>query len=366
MIAAGSRLRHHPRTRRDAPQRHSLLRRHSRQLCLERLDTDGRRLNAVVTLTPEIALREAALADAERQGGLDRGPLHGIPYGMKDIVAAAGAPTTWGAAPFRDQASAQEATVTRKLRDAGAVLVAKLATVEIAGGMSYKNPNAAFTGPTANPWDEGRWTSGSSSGPGAAVAAGAVPFAIGSDTSGSILYPAAFTGISGLRATYGRVSRAWRHDPVLDARSPRPDVPHGGRLRPGAGSHRRPRPRRSCEPARALSLRATAPGARSGFRFGVIDGACDGISPEVAANFATSLDLLQQHRNARNRGTAGFPLWRAHQHDRRGRGLCRLRRFHCRRRLVRSDIAAFRRRIASPPRFCPRMTISAPNASATV
>ena len=120
---------------------------------------------------------------------------------MKDIVAVVGAPTSWGAAPFRDQSFAQEATVTRKLRDAGAVLVAKLATVEIAGGMGYKNPNAAFTGPTANPWDEERWTSGSSSGPGAAVAAGAVPFAIGSDTSGSILYPAAFTGIAGLRAT---------------------------------------------------------------------------------------------------------------------------------------------------------------------
>ena len=124
--------------------------------CLARLDSDGRRLNAVVTLTPEIALREAALADAELRGGLDRGPLHGIPYGMKDIVAVVGAPTSWGAAPFRDQRFTEEATVTRKLRDAGAVLVAKLATVEIAGGMSYKNPNAAFTGPTANPWDEGR------------------------------------------------------------------------------------------------------------------------------------------------------------------------------------------------------------------
>jgi aspartyl-tRNA(Asn)/glutamyl-tRNA(Gln) amidotransferase subunit A len=261
--------------------------------CLGRLESDGRRLNAVVTLTPEIALREAALADAELRGGLDRGPLHGIPYGMKDIVAVAGAPTTWGAAPFRDQSFAQEATVTRKLRDAGAVLVAKLATVEIAGGMSYKNPNAAFTGPTANPWDEGRWTSGSSSGPGAAVAAGAVPFAIGSDTSGSILYPAAFTGIAGLRATYGRVSRhgamtlCWTLDRLGPMARTAEDC---GLVLEAIAGH---------DPADQASLRepyrySDRRRRRGSFRFGVIDGACDGISPEVEANFNASLDLLRQ------------------------------------------------------------------------
>jgi aspartyl-tRNA(Asn)/glutamyl-tRNA(Gln) amidotransferase subunit A len=260
---------------------------------LARLDSDGRRLNAVVTLTPDIALREAALADGELHGGLDRGPLHGIPYGMKDIAAVVGAPTTWGAAPFRDQSFTQEATVTRKLRDAGAVLVAKLATVEIAGGMSYKNPNAAFTGPTANPWDEGRWTSGSSSGPGAAVAAGAVPFAIGSDTSGSILYPAAFTGIAGLRATYGRVSRhgamtlCWTLDRLGPMCRTAEDC---GLVLEAIAGH---------DPADHASLRESYRYSerrrrQRGFRFGVIDGACDGISPEVEANFNASLDLLRQ------------------------------------------------------------------------
>ncbi|MBW4023120.1 MAG: amidase [Proteobacteria bacterium] len=264
------------------------------RLFLERLERDGRRLNAVVTLTPEIALREAALADAERQGGLDRGPLHGIPYGMKDIVAAAGAPTTWGAAPFRDQVFAQEATATRKLRDAGAVLVAKLATVEIAGGMAYKNPNAAFTGPTANPWDEGRWTSGSSSGPGAAVAAGAVPFAIGSDTSGSILYPAAFTGISGLRATYGRVSRAgamtlcW----TLDRLGPMARTAEDCGLVLEAIAGPDPADHASLrEPYRYAVGRTRREG---GFRFAVIDGCCEGVEPEVQRNFEASLALLEQ------------------------------------------------------------------------
>jgi aspartyl-tRNA(Asn)/glutamyl-tRNA(Gln) amidotransferase subunit A len=261
--------------------------------CLARLDGHGRRLNAVVTLTPEIALREATLADAELRGGLDRGPLHGIPYGMKDIVAVTGAPTTWGAAPFADQTFAYEGTVTRKLRDAGAVLVGKLATVEIAGGMVYNNPNAAFTGPTANPWDEGRWTSGSSSGPGAAVAGGLVPFAIGSDTSGSILYPAAFTGIAGLRATYGRVSRAgamtlaW----TLDRLGPMCRTAEDCGLVLEAIAGHDPADHASLREPYRYSGRARR---AQGFRFGVIDGACDGISPEVAANFAASLDLLRQ------------------------------------------------------------------------
>jgi aspartyl-tRNA(Asn)/glutamyl-tRNA(Gln) amidotransferase subunit A len=260
---------------------------------LERLEAHGRRLNAVVTLMPEIALREAALADGERHSGLDRGPLHGIPYGLKDIVAAVGAPTTWGAAPFRDQSFAKDATVTRKLRDAGAVLVAKLATVEIAGGMVYNNPNAAFTGPTANPWDEGRWTSGSSSGPGAAVAGGLVPFAIGSDTSGSILYPAAFTGIAGLRATYGRVSRAgamtlaWTLDRLGPMARTAEDC--GLVLEAIAG------PDRDDHASLHSPYRYAGRARRTGgFRFGVIDGCCDGIAPEVEANFMASLDLLRQ------------------------------------------------------------------------
>src|SRR5207244_1747872 len=136
-----------------------------------------------------------------------RGPLHGIPYGAKDLLATAGIPTTWGAAPLRNQTFDFDATVIRRLEEAGAVLVAKLAMVELAGGMGYRQPNASFTGPGISPWGAEAWSGGSSSGSGSAVGAGLVPFAIGSETWGSILSPAAFCGITGLRPTYGLVSR---------------------------------------------------------------------------------------------------------------------------------------------------------------
>lgn len=260
------------------------------ELYLGRLDGVGRSLGAVATITEDIARREATLAEDELRSGLDRGPLHGIPYGLKDIVSAVGAPTTWGA--FKDQRFTEEATVTRRLRDAGAILAAKVATIEIAGGMGYDNPNASLTGAPGNPWHTERWTNGSSSGPAAAVGAAAVPFAIGSDTGGSILLPAAFTGTAGLRPTYGRVSRAgamtlcWTLDRlgplcrtaddcglVLEAiagQDPRDPASVEQRYR-----YRRPDPR------------------RNDFRFGVIAGACDGAEPEVSANFAASLDALE-------------------------------------------------------------------------
>src|SRR5262249_7243429 len=135
------------------------------------------------------------------------GPLHGIPYGVKDLLAAKGAPTTWGAAPYKDQVFDEDATVVRRLGEAGAVLVAKLSMVALAGGMGDKQAHAAVNGPGLNPWNPAYWSGGSSSGPGAAVAAGLVPFAMGSETSGSILTPSAFCGVTGLRPTYGRVSR---------------------------------------------------------------------------------------------------------------------------------------------------------------
>jgi aspartyl-tRNA(Asn)/glutamyl-tRNA(Gln) amidotransferase subunit A len=178
------------------------------ETCLERLDTVGRTLNAVVTLTPERALEQARRAERELAAGCDRGPLHGIPYGAKDLLATSGGiPTTWGAAPFRDRCFDHDATVIRRLEDAGAVLVAKLAMVELAGGMGYRQPNASFTGPGISPWAADAWSGGSSSGSGSAVGAGLVPFAIGSETWGSILGPATYCSISGLRPTYGRVSR---------------------------------------------------------------------------------------------------------------------------------------------------------------
>ncbi|WP_460447855.1 amidase [Alsobacter sp. SYSU BS001988] len=261
------------------------------KLYLERLQGIGTAIRAVVTIMDDVALREARLAEAELRSGLDRGPLHGVPYGLKDIVAAVGAPTTWGAPPFAGQSFDREATVVTKLRTAGAVLAAKLATIEIAGGMGYDNPDASTTGPAANPWDPNRWTSGSSSGPAGAVSAAAVPFAIGSDTSGSILFPAAYTGTAGLRATYGRVSRAgamtlcW----TLDRLGPmcRTADDCGLVLEAIAG----PDPLDRSSLAQPYRYRRPNP-RRSGFRFGVVEGCCDGAEPEVKERFEESLAVL--------------------------------------------------------------------------
>ncbi len=178
------------------------------QIFLRRLEQMGPTYNAVVTLTRDLAMQQARQAEREIASGKYRGPLHGIPYGAKDLLATAGGiPTTWGAACFRDRCFDYDATVIRKLRDSGAVLAAKLAMVEMAGGMGYRQPNASFTGPGVNPWDKNRWSGGSSSGSGSAVCAGLVPFAIGTETWGSILGPANHCGVTGLRPTYGRVSR---------------------------------------------------------------------------------------------------------------------------------------------------------------
>ena len=174
---------------------------------LERLEKIGPRYNALVTLTPDLAMEQARRAEHEAASGRYRGPLHGIPYGLKDLFATAGIPTSWGAAPFKRQVFSYDSTVARKLDAAGAVLVGKLALVELAGGIRYKQPNATFTGPGINPWGEKTWAGGSSSGSASAVSAGLVPFTIGSETWGSIILPSANCGITGLRPTYGRVSR---------------------------------------------------------------------------------------------------------------------------------------------------------------
>jgi len=158
--------------------------------------------NNVVTFTDDLAYEEAERADDELAAGRYRGPLHGIPWGAKDILAVRGYPTTWGSDAFRDQMTDHEAAVVRLLRDAGAVLIAKLTTGELAGGDRW------FGGRTRNPWDPTKGSSGSSAGPGSATVAGGVGFAIGTETSGSILSPSVACGASGLRPTYGRVSRA--------------------------------------------------------------------------------------------------------------------------------------------------------------
>jgi len=177
------------------------------ELFIGRLREHGPKLNSVVTLTEKRALREARKAQREIREEIHRGPLHGIPYGGKDLLAARGTPTTWGAAPLKDLTFGYDATAVRKLKGAGAILCAKLAMIELAGGMGYRQPNASFTGPCATPWSPSHWSGGSSSGSGSSVAAGLVPFAIGSETWGSILSPANNCGVSGLRPTYGRVSR---------------------------------------------------------------------------------------------------------------------------------------------------------------
>src|SRR4029450_9574409 len=175
---------------------------------LDRLERLGARYNAVVTVTRDRALEQARRAESEIAAGRYRGPLHGIPYGAKDLLATSGGiPTTWGAAPFKDRVFDFDATAILRLEAVGTVLCAKLAMVELAGGMGYRQPNAAFTGPGVNPWNRDAWSGGSSSGSGSAVAAGLVPFAIGSETWGSILSPAGNCGITGLRPTPGGVSR---------------------------------------------------------------------------------------------------------------------------------------------------------------
>ncbi len=178
------------------------------EIFLHRLEDLGPKYNAVVTITRDLALQQAREAEKEIHSGKYRGPLHGIPYGVKDALATGGGiPTTWGAKPLKDVKFDYDATVIRKLKEAGAILAAKLAMVELAGGMGYRQPNASFTGPGINPWDRNRWSGGSSSGSGSSVSAGLIPFAIGSETWGSILIPANHCGVSGLRPTYGIVSR---------------------------------------------------------------------------------------------------------------------------------------------------------------
>ena len=174
---------------------------------LSRLRRIGPSLNAVAALTEESALEAARRADAERRSGILRGPLHGIPYAAKDLLDTKGVRTTWGSRLFKDHVPNADATAIVRLADAGAILVAKLSMVELAGGAGYRFASASLQGPGKNPWNTARWTGGSSSGSGAAVAAGLVPFAIGSETWGSIVCPSSYCGIAGLRPTYGRVSR---------------------------------------------------------------------------------------------------------------------------------------------------------------
>ena len=259
---------------------------------LERLELLGPRFNAVVTVLREPALAEAAERDREIHGGKIRGPLHGIPYGVKDLLATQGAPTTWGAQPYRNQMLQGDATVVRRLRQAGAVLCAKLSMVELAGGMGYNQAFASFTGPGKSPWNQTRWSGGSSSGPGSAVGAGLVPFAIGSETWGSIQFPAAFCGVTGLRPTYGRVSRhgAMALSWTMDKLGPLARTAQDCGLVLGAIAGPDP------EDPTTLAATFQAPGkaAPRKYRLGVLRGTRDKTQPEVLRNFDASIEVLRE------------------------------------------------------------------------
>jgi aspartyl-tRNA(Asn)/glutamyl-tRNA(Gln) amidotransferase subunit A len=172
-----------------------------------RLEQQGPRYNALALSLREYAVKAAKDVDGDLKRERYRGPLQGIPFGAKDLLAYAKHPTTWGARPYAAQVFDYTATVLNKLNKIGGILTGKLAMVELAGGPSYRYASASLTGPGLNPWDPTRWSGGSSSGSGIAVAAGLVTYALGSETSGSILTPASFCGVTGLRPTYGLVSR---------------------------------------------------------------------------------------------------------------------------------------------------------------
>ncbi len=261
------------------------------QACVDRLQKIGTRLNAVVTMR-EAALKDAATADQEIRAGNYRGLLHGIPYGAKDLLATAGVPTTWGAEPLRRQVFDYDATVIRRLRAAGAVLVAKLAMVELAGSFGYNNADASFTGPCKTPWNLGYWSGGSSSGSGAAVGAGLVPFAIGSETSGSIITPAAYCGIAGLRPTYGRVSRygAMALSWTLDKLGPMCRSADCCGIVLGVIAGRDAKDLSTAN--RTFSWTPMPRDPKRKFRVGIIRGCTTAIQPEVRTNFLESVKTL--------------------------------------------------------------------------
>ena len=173
----------------------------------KRLEKLGPDYNALACGLVKQGKRQAKDADSEFKRERFRGPLQGIPYAVKDLIAVTKHPTTWGAKPFADQVFDEDATVIQRLNGQTAVLIGKLSMVELAGGGGYSSAAASLQGPGLNPWNKMYWSGGSSSGSGAAVAAGLVPYALGSETSGSILTPASYCGVSGLRPTYGLVSR---------------------------------------------------------------------------------------------------------------------------------------------------------------
>lgn len=192
---------------RDSLRAHDVSEKELSKFFLDRLKRYGSQYNAVACLTEKRAREQEKDTKYDLKHERFRSDVQGIPYGAKDLLAVAGYPTTWGAPPFAQQTFPEDAAVISRLDGAGATLLAKLAMIELAGGGNYGSAAASLQGPCRNPWDKRRWAGGSSSGSAAAVAAGLLPFALGSETSGSILTPASFCGLTGLRPTYGLVSR---------------------------------------------------------------------------------------------------------------------------------------------------------------
>src|SRR5580704_5950652 len=191
----------------------------ARAFC-DRLESIGPRYNALALSLRKVALKDAKDVDGDIKRERLRGPLQGIPFGAKDLLSYAKHPTSWGARPYAGQVFDYTSSVLKRIQKHGGLLTGKLAMVELAGGPSYRSAGASLTGPGLNPWDTTRWSGGSSSGSAIAVAAGLVTYALGSETSGSILTPSAFCGVTGLRPTYGLVSRhgamslAWTLDKI--------------------------------------------------------------------------------------------------------------------------------------------------------
>jgi aspartyl-tRNA(Asn)/glutamyl-tRNA(Gln) amidotransferase subunit A len=262
---------------------------------LARSERIGPKLSAYVTITRELALEQARAAEKEIAAGKHRGPLHGIPYAAKDLLAVKGYPTTWGAKPYANQKFDYNATVIERLNQAGAVLIGKAAMIELAGGMNYRFASASLTGAAKNPWNEGCWTCGSSSGSGAIVSAALAAFAIGTETWGSIICPSAYCGISGLRPTFGRVSRhgAMALAYSLDKIGPMARAAEDCALILSAIAGHDPHDRSSLPPAEAsFSIPAKQPAS---LKIGVLTNAWDKPDPEIKAAFETAINVLRQH-----------------------------------------------------------------------
>lgn len=257
------------------------------QLYLDRLKTLGKEHNAVAELTESHALAQARRADETHA----KSPLHGIPFGVKDLLATKGIPTRWGSPGHADQVFDYDATVVQRLEDAGAVLLAKLEMIELAGGGNYNVANASRMGPCLSAWDKRLWAGGSSSGSGATTALGCVGFSIGSETSGSIVCPSAFNGATGFRPTYGRVSRygamalCW----TLDKLGPicRSAEDCGTVLQVIAG----PDPKDPTTLTEKLNLRAQGPKPRIGV---LKENFKDAKADAMEKAYAAALDLLKK------------------------------------------------------------------------